>query len=32
VAAGLVNAGGMPFARLLQAFGRQDALLCLARR
>ena len=32
VAAGLVTVGGMPFARLLQAFGRQDALLCLARR
>jgi SAM-dependent methyltransferase len=32
VAAGLVNAGGMPFARLLQTIGRQDALLCFARR
>ena len=28
----LVRAGGMPLARTLQRIGRQDALLCFARR
>jgi hypothetical protein len=28
----LVRVGGMPLARLVQRAGRQDALLCFARR
>jgi len=32
IAAMLVKGGGMPLARALQTIGRQDALLCFARR